>query len=275
MPDDRSPYRDGTPSRRPDRLRSSLADVPLPQPRHLPLWPLLVALLVLAVAAAALTVGLARSGAVVLEGARVPTQEDSLNWAGYVATGTKFTSVTATWTVPAVNDTSAAHSLASFWVGMNGRGNHRLEQIGTASGYIDGRLRHLVWWEILPQTAVYTETPVSPGDMVTAAVSTDGAGKFVLSLRNLSNGAQFSTTQMDWGGVTSAEVVAEAPTGSNGLLPLADFGQVTFRDVAIDSTSLDAYPWSRLVMKPTGPGLVETSPLDASGASFTVTYRQR
>ena len=275
MPHRRSPHREGPDSRRPEPPRSTSTDVALALPEHLPLWPLLAVMLVLTVAAAALTVGLSRSGAAVLQGATGPTQEDSLNWAGYVATGTTFTSVTATWSVPAVSDASAPSGLASFWVGMNGRGNHRLEQIGTASGYIDGERRYLVWWEILPQAAVYTDTPLRPGDMVTAAVSTDGAGKYVLSLRNISNGAEFSTTQMDWGRASSAEVVAEAPTGSHGLLPLADFGQLTFRDIAVDSKRLDAYPWSRVVMRPVGPADVETSPLETGGTAFTVTYRRR
>jgi len=158
---------------------------------------------------------------------------------------------------------------------MNGRGDHRLEQIGTAGGYIDGHRRYLVWWEILPRAAVYTDTPLRPGDTVTAAVSSDGAGKFVLSLRDLTSGAQFSTTQMDWGHVSSAEVVAEAPTGPHGILPLADFGQVTFRDIAVNDRRLVAYPWSRVVMKPVGPASVDTSALDAAGGSFTVSYRRR
>jgi len=275
MPDRRSPHREGPVSRRPEPPRSFPTDVAPARPEHLPLWPLLAAMLVLTVAAAALTLGLSRSGAAVLQGARGPTQEDSLNWAGYVAIGATFTSVTATWSVPAVSTSSAPDGLASFWVGMNGRGNHRLEQIGTASGYINGERSYRVWWEILPQAAVYTDTPLKPGDLVTAAVSTDGAGKYVLSLRNISNGAQFSTTQMDWGRVSSAEVVAEAPTGSHGLLPLADFGQMTFRDIAVNSKRIDAYAWSRVVMKPVGPADVETSPLDDGGTSFTVTYREQ
>src|SRR5206468_5063815 len=44
----------------------------------------------------------------------------SLNWAGYAASGTTFTDVKGTWTLPAVTCSKNQLQIASFWVGIDG-----------------------------------------------------------------------------------------------------------------------------------------------------------
>ena len=256
-----------------DHIRPVAVPLP-PTTQRLPLWPLVFVLLLFTGAASALTVGLSQSDAVVLGGIRTATQESSANWAGYVALDGQMRNVTATWRVPAVARGSGSDATMSVWVGLNGRGDRHLEQVGTASGFTNGQVRYQAWWEILPHPAAATGMRVSPGDLVTAAVSTDGTGMFVLSLRDLTTGGHFSTTQWDRGArLRSAEAVVEAPTGPHGLLPLPDFGTVRLQNVAVDGLSIFGHSWSRVVMHPDDDTTVVTSPLAADGRSFSVTYR--
>ena len=76
---------------------------------------------------------------------RAASGATSLNWAGYSATGSSFTSVTATWTQPAVK-ARTAETYAAFWVGLDGDGSDTVEQIGTMGYTFGGRclLRRLV-----------------------------------------------------------------------------------------------------------------------------------
>ena len=63
------------------------------------------------------------------------TATTSTNWSGYVATtqNDSVTYVTGTWTVPTVTATSGVtNSSAWAWVGIDGWGNHTVEQTGTA-----------------------------------------------------------------------------------------------------------------------------------------------
>ena len=152
------------------------APVALPARRRPPLWPVLAGLLTIVAIAAAMTLGLARSGAVTIFGAPTGDTESSLNWAGYLASHGRFTSVSATWTVPAVRATSDPSATASFWVGLDGRDSRSLQQIGTTSGMMGGAPYYGVWWEMLPGPAVDVPLTIAPGDTVTASVVADGRG---------------------------------------------------------------------------------------------------
>ena len=88
----------------------------------------------------------------------------SLNWAGYAASGTTFTDVKGTWTLPAVTCSKNQLQIASFWVGIDGF---------TSSN-------------VIPLS-------VNPGDTVSAEVSASGTA-FTLTITVGTQ--QFSTTQM-------------------------------------------------------------------------------
>ena len=224
------------------------ADPPLPVIARLPLWPVLVGLVLVVALAAAMVLGLARSGAATLFGG-VGDTEDSLNWAGYLVSHGRFTSVTATWVVPVARDSTGPGATASFWVGLDGRDSHSLQQIGTISTLTAAGPLYGVWWEMLPGPAVDVPMTVAAGDVVGARVASDGRGAFTLSLRDATNGQRFVTRQADAAAtLSSADVVTEAPSASSGQVPLADFGTVRFTHVRVNGRPLGALPWSKVNM---------------------------
>jgi Peptidase A4 family len=248
---------------------------PAPALARLPLWPVLVGLVLVVALAAAMVLGLARSGAATLFGGAGDTEE-SLNWAGYLVSHGRFTSVTATWVVPAARDTTPAGATASFWVGLNGGDSRSLEQIGTISALTGFGPRYGVWWEMLPGPAVDAPMAIAPGDLVTATVASDGHGAFTLSLRDATNGQRFVTSQSDTAGTpASAEVVTEAPSASRGQVPLADFGTVRFSHVRVNGRPLGKLPWSKVDMVVEGRRQAGASALAAGGSSFTVSWHKR
>jgi Peptidase A4 family len=224
-------------------------------------------------AVAVLTVGLARSTAIGPDGLRPGAVDSSLNWAGYVAVG-RYTSVSASWKVPAVASGHARQDMATFWVGLGGRDSRSLEQIGTAGGFSAGVPRYAVWWEILPLPAVYAPLSLSPGDTVTASVTYLGGDRFTMSLTNTTTGQRFSITRSDpEHRLVSAEAVAEAPTQRGGLLPLSNFGVVRFSDVTVGGRPVGTVPWERVTMTDGSQTNALPSGLGSDGASFSVSWQ--
>jgi Peptidase A4 family len=251
------------------------ADPALPALARLPLWPVLIGLVLVVALAAAMVLGLARSGAATLFGGTGDTEE-SLNWAGYLVSHGRFSSVTATWVVPVARDTTGPGAAASFWVGLSGRDGHSLEQLGTTSAFTGLGPRYGVWWEMLPGPAVDAPMTVAPGDAVTATVTSDGRGAFTLRLRDATNGQRFAITQTDaLAAPTSAEVVTEAPSSSSGQVPLADFGTVRFSHVRVNGRPLGALHWSKVNMVIDGRRQADASALSAGASGFAVSWSKR
>ena len=242
---------------------------------RLPLWPVLAALLLIVAIAAGLTIHLARSGALTIVGITNGDTERSLNWSGYVASHARFTSVTATWIVPAVRSTSEPGATASFWVGLDGRDGRSLQQIGTTSSFSGAERRYGAWWEMLPGPSIDVPLTIAPGDSVTASVVADGQGSFLLSLSDNTNGQRFTTRQVDAAApLSSAEVVAEAPSSAQGLLPLADFGAVRFAGVRANGRPLAQFDSSRVIMTSGSRTVAAASALSRSGTEFTVAWER-
>lgn len=152
----------------------------------------------------------------------------SSNWSGYAKTGTGFTTITGTWTVPAAASTRTA-TFSSNWIGIDGFNNSSLIQTGTESDYYNHSAHYTVWWEILPAA----ETPiasmsVSPGDTVTASITHQSGSTWVISIKDLKTGKSFTTSQSYTGPQTSAEWIEEAPTVGGRIAPLAHYGSSTF-----------------------------------------------
>jgi len=288
----------------PDRLRRDAAR------RIRVLVP--VAALLCAVFAATATQGAAAasSGLTVTNGAiasgslRLGAVTTSSNWAGYAVTGldattassTTFTSVSGRWVQPAVTCTTAGATYSAFWVGLGGLSDtsQALEQIGTqATCTAAGKAKYSMWYELVPAASVAIKFKVFPGNAIAASVKVNGT-RVTLQIRNLSRRTNFTKTlHMAAPDLSSAEWIAEAPTGCNAAgcrqLPLANFGTVTFTrasatsgghtgtisDVTWSSSSID------LVEPPSGPPTAATvasgalpSALSVDGASFAVTWQE-
>jgi len=149
----------------------------------------------------------------------------SFNWAGNAASGTTFTDVKGTWTLPAVTCSKNQPQIASFWVGIDGFTSNTVEQIGTDADCVHGQALYFAWWEMFPAGLNVIPLNVNPGDMVSAEVSSSGTA-FTL---NITVGTQqFSTTQTSAAAAkSSAEWIAEGPSQF-----LADFTAVSFFDAS-------------------------------------------
>ena len=234
------------------------------------------------------------------------------NWSGYdVVTGGPFTSVTATWKQPRVRSSSADFTDAAFWVGLDGDTPdpdndpaQTVEQIGTEGFSLMGHVYYDAWYEMYvrgggsaadpvflnnPKKKRYY-LPIHAGDWVTATVTwipaTDATNTspatlegFTLTLVDHTTSKTFTKTiATPKTSVpperSSVEVVAEAPSLADGsILPIADFGLLTFRDCAFEGQPIDAFDWSRINMISwdTRATEVATSVLSPNGAAFSVT----
>lgn len=160
----------------------------------------------------------------------------SQNWAGYDVTGKHFSSVSGTWTQPqASSNTSSSQGYSAFWVGLGGSSSNSrsLEQVGTASNFVNGHAEFYAWYELVPAGQVRLNLAIHAGDRISAKVAVDGSAVTV-SLSDQTTGKSVTKTRhMANPDTSSAEWIAEAPAaktfGSKArILPLADFGTVTF-----------------------------------------------
>jgi hypothetical protein len=203
------------------------------------------------------------------------TTTTSNNWSGYDdSTDGPFTTITATWVQPRVRVTGATFSDAAFWVGLDGDTSGTVEQIGT-EGYSQGVTGYDAWYEMYPLYPVTIDMAIHPGDVLTGAVTWASPASFTLSLLNHTTGASYSTGQLMSipPALASAEVIAEAPSSSSGIVPVSDFGLVSFSGCAINGQPISAFDWNQIDMA-SGYGdalAARTSALGADGASFTVT----
>ncbi len=175
------------------------------------------------------------------------------NWSGYAAESNfsspqadSVTAVGALWIVPkATARTSPSGQLPDFvaWVGIDGFDNNTVEQVGTEAYTFDGTSFYYdAWYEMYPGD-MYSMFGVSPGDSITASVQyglPNNPNGFQLSLTDNTKQKSFSLSETSSAALrTSAEWIAEAPTGSHGILPLPQFGSVTFTNAwaTINSTT--------------------------------------
>ena len=194
------------------------------------------------------------------------------NWGGYAATGSGFTSVSASWTEPAASCNSS-NDLYAPWVGIDGYGTSTVEQTGVASSCSSssGSATDQAWYEMYPANPVYLSTssyPVSAGNVISASVTYAGSSKYTLKLTNSTRGWTYTTTKtLSSARRESAEVIIESPTGD-----YPDFGTVNFTSATVNGKDLGAY--SPVAMDPSSNGITEahTSALSAGGTAFSDTW---
>jgi hypothetical protein len=198
----------------------------------------------------------------------------SENWAGYAAAGTAgtFTRVSASWAEPAVT-CAAGQTFSSFWVGLDGDGTSTAEQTGTEADCADGAASYQGWFEMFPAAPVFFSQTVRPGDAMSASVVADGGGSFTLTLTDSTQGRSEVTDQTsDTAQLGSAEIIAEAPSDGNGdVLPLSDFGPVTFTDALIDTHAIGTLNTTEVTMESAGNVAEATPSALTDGDEFTVT----
>ena len=196
----------------------------------------------------------------------------STNWSGYSAINGRYTSVSGSWKQPTASCTSQS-TYASFWVGLDGDGSNTVEQTGTSADCSGGTPRYYAWYEMYPKFPVNLSLAIRPGDSMSASVTTSGSGRFVLTIRNTTTGGSFQTTQtLKRARLASAEAIAEAPSSSGGVLPLTNFGTVSFSSVTVNGQAIGAFNPDRIDMVSNGVTKASTSTL-SGGNAFSVTWK--
>lgn len=164
--------------------------------------------------------------------------EVSTNWAGYAVSppsnGKRFTSVTGRWIQPAAT-CDGLQTYSAFWVGLGGfaRGSFGVEQTGTQANCSFSQPYYVAWYELFPAPPVNLRMQVRPGDLISATVTVNKQ-TVLIWLRNASTGELFTKRlKLKRADLSSAEWIAEAPTGCDyagacTTLPLTNFGTVDF-----------------------------------------------
>jgi peptidase A4-like protein len=199
------------------------------------------------------------------------------NWAGYVASGQRYLSVSSSWIVPWVTCLSnGADGTAAFWVGLDGFNTSTVEQTGIAVDCSSGNPHLYAWWETFPQAPVVYGNTVGIGDSVTATVTAISGSQVDLKLVDNSQGWTQNTIAATpaGAGYDTAEIIAEAATnaGTGSVETLPDYGVVPFTGSTIAGASLQSEGAFPVDMTNSGGSVVSsTAPADASG-DFNVFY---
>src|SRR5215472_3469135 len=184
----------------------------------------------------------------------------STNWSGYATTGSRYTDVKGSWTEPTASCSAGQTAYSSFWVGIDGDTTNTVEQTGTDADCSNGPPTYYAWYEMYPKFPVNLSNPVSPGDSMSASVTTNGHGSFTLTISDGSKWS-FTTNQTSKKArLGSAEWIAEAPSGSGGVLPLADFGTVSFSNCSANGKSISGNPNPDEIVMVTSNGTVKAQP---------------
>ncbi len=155
----------------------------------------------------------------------------STNWSGYAlsAGANTVTQAGGSWIVPTVNCTAGpSNAYSAFWVGIDGWSSNTVEQTGTDSDCSNGTPTYYAWYEFYPaQSFLISSLSITPGEVVSGQIIYNGSGQFTVSLT--AGGSTFTKTgTVNSAQRSSAECIAEAPSSTSGILPLADFGSVLF-----------------------------------------------
>jgi hypothetical protein len=210
-------------------------------------------------------------------------QVQSTNWSGYAndnTSGNTYSAVSAKWTEPTGTCTSTT-SLAAFWVGIDGYTSDSVEQDGTLIECYLRSVYYFSWWEMYPTNSIQVVgESVRPGDAITASVTRSGSS-YTLKVTDSTHTANSFTETESCSSCanSSAEWIAEAPSGSSGVYPLTQFGTWSASSAAVTSGStigvISTFPDDELTMVDSS-GNVKAQPgaLNGSGNGFSVTWER-
>jgi hypothetical protein len=221
----------------------------------------------------------------------------SSNWAGYAVSApdgspaVSYSSLSGAWRQPAATCTVGTPTFSAFWVGLGGLSptSQALEQVGTqANCSASGRVTYSVWYELVPAAPVTIKLPLKAGDGIAATVAVSKTSVTIRITNVTQKKKTFQkrlTMTSPTPDVSSAEWVAEAPsactpTGRCTVLPLANFGGMTFvvtkATAAGHAGTISDPAWSATAITlgdPTsGTTNATPTPLSPDGSSFGVTW---
>jgi Peptidase A4 family len=215
------------------------------------------------------------AGAALQGAARVRNQAQSMNWSGYAATGGNgaFKSVSASWTEPTgacLFPPVKADYYSSFWVGLDGYTSGSVEQTGTELDCDGPTKKYYGWYEMYPAAPVNFANTVKPGDHFSASVTFSGTETYTLVLKDSTQGWTQTITKNQSGlDRSSAEVITEAPSSGTGVLPLVDFGSVSYSVSAANGTSLGTQNPTQIIMVDSNGNAKDTTSAISSAGAFS------
>ncbi|OJT02605.1 Aspergillopepsin-2 [Trametes pubescens] len=205
----------------------------------------------------------------------VTNAEFSTNWSGAVinAAANTFKSVTGTFTIPTPKEPSGGsgtHS-ASAWVGIDGDTcGTAILQTGIDFTVSGTRTSFDAWYEWFPDFAHdFTGITLSPGNSITVSVTATSRTGGTATIVNHSTGQTVSHTFSGQPALCEqdAEWIVEDFEEGSSLVPLANWGTVTFTGAAANGASPSGA--TIINMEQNGRVLTDAS---TSGSTVTVKY---
>ncbi|KAJ3822226.1 aspergillopepsin-2 heavy chain [Lentinula raphanica] len=177
------------------------------------------------------------------------TIQYSGNWSGAVLvsppSGETFNNAVGTFTVPAML-TGGSDGAAAAWVGIDGDTYATaILQAGVYFSVSGDSVEYGAWYEWWPNYATDIDTddfPVSAGDVITVVIEATSNMEGTVTLINESAGKTFSInqtspTKLSYLGGQNAEWIVEDYTQNGGLVPLANWGTVTFVNASASTSA--------------------------------------
>ena len=209
------------------------------------------------------------------------TDVQSTNWSGYADTGSGFSKVTGSWTEPSASCGGFTTSLAAFWVGIDGYNSASVEQDGTLIECYFGTAYQYTWWEMYPANDIQVVgQSLKAGDSISSSVVRSGTSYTLKVTDSTHTANSFSTVQSCSSCAnSSAEWIAEAPSGSSGVYPLSNFGTWTETGATVTegSTSgvISSFTDDQITMiNSSGQTKALPGALNGSGNGFSVTWKR-
>jgi hypothetical protein len=209
----------------------------------------------------------------------------SLSWAGYVVASSftdpqpQVVEISASWMVPKVN-ASAGDGYSSAWIGIGGKFDKSLIQVGTQHDALNGKEVYTAWYELLPDYAIkIPEVEIFAGDTIFASIKllNSDTNEWSIQITEVNSGQSFNKIVFYNSTRLSAEWVVERPLVNNQIPPLSDFGSITFNDITVNVNqvqgSITSFPFSLVHMTNShNTPLASVSSISSDGSSFTISY---
>ncbi|KAI0656094.1 acid proteinase [Cubamyces menziesii] len=219
--------------------------------------------------------------AVVPDGSNTTQVEYSSNWSGAVlnAPANTFKSVTGTFVVPvpkAPSGGSGGFYSTSAWVGIDGDTcDTAILQTGIDFTINNGEVSYDAWYEWYPEYAFdFSGFQVSEGHTITTNVIATSLTTGIATIINHSTGQQvahlFNLPEFPLCG-QDAEWIVEDYEENGQLVPLANFGTVTFTDASAGTSSGAVGPANAEIILLEQNGVVLTA-VSTTASSVTVRY---
>jgi hypothetical protein len=222
---------------------------------------------------------------------------DSTNWSGYADTGSGFSSISGTWSVPKVTGCSATGKeiVDVLWVGLDGisSADPTVEQDGTgyACGKGIGSLVYFTWWELFPTNSIQVVgATVKAGDKISASVTRSGT-KYSFKVTDSTTAGNNVSTSATCASSTckdaSAEWIGEraafeSSTGKITLSELADFHTWTLSNAKAKagskSATIKSFTDDEITMFNKTPGghvMAQPGALNSTGNSFKDAWKAK